>query len=255
MDTKILVYSDLHLEFSDFAPSSAEFDVVVLAGDIGVGTQGVEWAIRSFEDKPVVYICGNHEFYGLDLHGVMRQSKELAAGSNVHFLENDSVCINDVRFVCATLWTDMNLFGDKNEAKTSAERCMNDYHLIRNRDRVLNADDTEAFHFHSRMYLENELIANNDWDGPTVVVTHHAPSGQSLTHRRVSSFLSPAYASDLDSVIEQSGAELWIHGHTHESVDYVIGNTRVFSNPRGYARQRNGIGNHDFNVDCIITVH
>ena len=92
MDTKILVYSDLHLEFSDFAPSSAEFDVVVLAGDIGVGTQGVEWAIRNFEDKPVVYICGNHEFYGLDLHGVMRESRELAAGSNVHFLENESVC-------------------------------------------------------------------------------------------------------------------------------------------------------------------
>ena len=92
MDTKILVYSDLHLEFSDFAPSSAEFDVVVLAGDIGVGTQGVEWAIRNFEDKPVVYICGNHEFYGLNLHGVMRKSRELAAGSNVHFLENESVC-------------------------------------------------------------------------------------------------------------------------------------------------------------------
>lgn len=254
MNAKILVYSDLHLEFADFDASSQSYDIVVLAGDIGCGTQGVEWAIDRFPETPVVYICGNHEFYGFEMSKVWSGLRLLANGSNVHVLENETVVLNGIRFVCATLWTDGNLNGDSHVAHIRGQMMMNDYRVIRNGSNILTVDDTVNLHHESLSYLKSELVEEPVFDYPTVVVTHHAPSAHSLSGRRVDSSLSAFYASHLDNLIIDSQAALWIHGHTHESVDYFIGNTRVLSNPRGYARQKSGNGNAEFKVDCIIEI-
>ncbi len=251
---KILIYSDLHLEFSNYDAPSSGYDVVVLAGDIHLGDQGVRWAKSSFADVPVIYLCGNHEYYRHEVTAVNQAIMQETEGSNIFFCENRTVEIDDVRFVCATLWTDLRSTGDELQLKNLGAYMMNDYRLIKYGDRVLRPDDTQHFHFESRRYLESELNAPSRAGMKTVVVTHHAPSLNSLRYERVNPEFSSFYASSLDDLIMQSQANLWIHGHTHESVDYQIGATRVVSNPRGYARRDNEHGNPNFKAECIISV-
>jgi len=75
----------------------------------------------------------------------------------------------------------------------------------------------------------------SEWRGQkNVVVTHHLPSAKSSDSRYRDSSLNPAYYSHLDEWIEERDIALWVHGHTHVSNDYMIGDTRVVCNPRGY---------------------
>ena len=251
---KILVYSDLHLEFSDFTVPTSGFDAVVLAGDIHVGDRAVRWAHRNFDDVPVIYICGNHEFYGGEIGYVQDRIRAAAFGSNVYFFENESVYIDDVQFICSTLWTDFCVSGNKELNMIQAGRWMNDYRLIELGDRFLEPHDTERMHHASRQFLESELTKSKEKPQKTVVVTHHAPSARSLLCERVSQDSGAAYASSLDMMMIEHSPDLWIHGHTHESVDYQIGETRVLSNPRGYSRIADGWGNRNFKPICIIEV-
>lgn len=103
---KLHVLSDLHLEFAPFVPPSTDADVVVLAGDIHIRTHGVEWAKRTFPDKRVVYVAGNHEYYGKAIPHLTDKLRACAAGSNVSVLDEETVTIDGVRFVGATMWTD-----------------------------------------------------------------------------------------------------------------------------------------------------
>lgn len=249
---KLLVYSDLHLEFSEFSVPNTGYDAVILAGDIHLAEQGVQWAKREFTDVPVIYICGNHEYYHSDIVDVQNRIRTEVAGTNVHFCENETVDIDDTRFVCATLWSDFCIKGNKELAMIQAGMWMNDYRLIKFDEDVLSPQDTARFHRESLMFLENELKTSVEPTKKTVVVTHHAPSARSLRYERVDDELSPAYASELASLMLDTAPQLWIHGHTHESADYQIGDTRVFSNPRGYSRIANGHGNPNFQSICII---
>lgn len=251
---KILLYSDVHLEFSSFEASGCDYDVAILAGDIGVGTQGVEWALTAFNNTPVIYLFGNHEFYHHNLTEVKAAAKELAHGTNVHVLDDDSVEIDGVHFLGSTLWTDFNLYGNTVIAKLMAQMYMNDYRVIEFEDRNLLPDDTESFFHASKKFLVSELMYRLDPDSKKVIATHHAPSRLSLKGERIDDEFAVAYASSMDEFIEQCGAGLWVHGHTHESADYTIGNTRVVSNPRGYSHFPNGTRNSHFIHDCIIEI-
>ena len=251
---KILIYSDIHLEFSHFEVPSSGYDAVVLAGDIGLGSEGAKWAVQSFPDKPVIYICGNHEYYHHSVEEVHDSIRQVVTGSNVHFCENDSVWIDGVRFIAATFWTDFALLGDAVMAKVNAQFGMNDYRMIGYSNRILQADDTQKFHTESRRYLESEFTCDIPAQTKSVVVTHHAPSKRSLKYERINDYASPAYASVADDLVLQSGAQLWIHGHTHEPADYKIGHTRVVSNPRGYSHKISESTNPGFNRLCIIEI-
>jgi hypothetical protein len=83
-----------------------------------------------------------------------------------------------------------------------------------------------------------------------VVVTHHAPSAQSVPPWHAGEILNAAFASPLDELVRASGVPLWIHGHTHFCVDYQIGKTRVFSNQLGYPRETDP----RFNAEAVIEV-
>lgn len=83
-----------------------------------------------------------------------------------------------------------------------------------------------------------------------IIVTHHAPSLRSIPKSYRTDSLSAAYASHLDSFVESSGAKLWIHGHIHTQQDYMIGNTRVICNPRGYPNEPN----EDFIQDLVVDI-
>ena len=135
---KLLVLSDLHLEFAPFVPDPAivqAVDVVVLAGDISNGTKAISWARQAFGSKPVVYVAGNHEFYGFHWIKLLDQLREQAAVHGVHFLECQAATFEGVRFLGATLWTNFELFGParKEQAMREAARCINDFQLIKAR--------------------------------------------------------------------------------------------------------------------------
>jgi predicted phosphodiesterase len=250
---KVHVLSDIHLEFGKWPKAidvnTIDADVSVLAGDIGVGFEGLQWAL-SF-NRPVIYVCGNHEFYGSrPMLGFWRKAREKVAGTNVHLLENDAVVIEGVRFLGATLWTDFSLFGNDHQSEVMQRvQCeMTDYRDIyvttrrasaygemggrsRQGSDPLTAQKVLEMHLASRTFLSGSLAApSQDAWHKTVVVTHHAPSALSLQQERDP--LDPAYASHLDDLVAQ--VDLWIHGHTHIPVNYRVGNGRVVSNPRGY---------------------
>lgn len=233
---RLQVFSDLHLESGGFQPVIKNPDVVVLAGDIHEGTEGVKWAKRTFRDLPAIYILGNHEFYNHRLTDLVPKLKREARGSNIHVLENDVFQWGGYFFLGCTLWTDFNLGpADAGEAMLYAWGEMADYNLIQ-KDRsgaLVHPRDLARIHTRSVKWLERQMSGYNT--SQTIVVTHHAPSPRSIPSYHAGETLSAAFASNLDSLICASRIPLWIHGHTHHNVDYRIGETRIYSNQRGYS--------------------
>ncbi|MBC2713408.1 MAG: metallophosphoesterase [Desulfosarcina sp.] len=231
---KLHVLCDLHIEFGDMVMPDVGADVVILAGDTHVKERGLQWIIDQEFKIPVIYILGNHEFYGDKFPGLIEELKRDAEGTNVHVLENDSVEIEGFRFFGCTLWTDMALFGNRHAACIAAAASMNDYRLIRNSKtyRRLMPNDTAAWHKRSVKKLI-EFLEGSDPE-KSVVVTHHAPSIQSIANPYRNHPITPAFASNLDELILKHQPLLWVHGHIHESFDYRIGKTRIICNPRGY---------------------
>ena len=234
---KLQILSDIHLEFEHFEIPKTDADVVILAGDTGVGTAGLEWVEVSALTKPVIYINGNHEYYRHAHPKLVRKMREMELGPEVHFLEKNECTIGDVRFLGSTLWTDFNLQGNIPLASLDAGSVMNDFKLIRNSSRgysKFHPNDSLVIHRESVYWLEKCLQETTQ---KTVVVTHHAPSIKSIPGQYLGSNLNPAFASDLSELILTYQPDLWIHGHIHSSSNYYIGKTRVICNPRGYPRE------------------
>jgi len=230
---KIAVYSDIHLEFSNFAPPQLDADVIVLAGDIGKGQQGIEWAQEYFE-QPVIYVFGNHEFYKGHFPRTLLKCRKANNSENVFILEQNAMVLKGVRFLGCILWTDFRITADPYSSMQLAEFEMNDYRVIRTGDsyRKLRARDTVGAYHQSLIWLKSQLA--KPFDGRTIVVTHHAPHPDCLNRERYGLHLNGAYASDLSELVMAYQPELWIHGHTHNKVDFQLGATRIISNPRGY---------------------
>jgi DNA repair exonuclease SbcCD nuclease subunit len=190
----------------------------------------------AFQFPHVIYVAGNHEFY----HGRWKASlqhlrDECAKFPNVYFLERDTKIIDDVVFVGGTLWTDMN----KHDPLTlhAVRDMMMDYRMIKNDEKGftnLKPADTVLRHRETLQYIK--LIVDENKDRKCVVVGHHTPSFQSCHEQyRCEYLMNGAYHSDLSEVIlDRPQIKLWTHGHTHHAFDYVIGDTRVVCNPRGY---------------------
>lgn len=252
---KLWILSDLHQEFAklawrpDIVPGH---DVLVLAGDIHASCrQALEYA-RSLTDRPVVFVAGNHEFW-MTKDTMVPIDDNLAEGlafaarhDNLHLLENETVVIGGVRFIGATLWTDFELFGPKNRAACTiaARRNMLDFKYIMAEDPAKNPfgvftpRHARSRHSDSRAFIEAALASSHD--GPTVVVTHHAPHRKSIHPRFAADPLTAAFVSDLAATIEAGRPDLWIHGHVHDPFDYRLGPTRVICNPRGYGNENPG---------------
>ena len=248
---RLRIFSDLHIEFFPFDPPRVNADVVILAGDIHVKDKGLLWALEKFRDIPVIYVLGNHEYYGEALPKQLLKLKQQASGTNIHILENESLEIDNVIFLCCTLWTDFNLFGDSKTAGYEATQYMSDYKRIRVSPmfRKLNVADTASIHRKSVAWLQKK--SKQDRGKKHVVVTHHAPSIKSVPEHFKEDIISAAYASNLDHIVTNSKAELWVHGHMHSQFDYKIGDTRVICNPRGYYPME---PNQNFIPDLIVDV-
>lgn len=274
---KIALASDLHLEFQDINLKNEEgAEVLILSGDIMIAedlhnhkhfeydpyTPGAladlgrrqQTALRfrdflkrcSFQFPHVIYVAGNHEFY----HGRWKASldhlrEECAVFQNVYFLENDIKTIGEHTFIGSTLWTDCNN-GDPLTLHALADM-MNDYRIIRNDEHgysKLRPANTLSRHVKSKQYIKT--IVQGMHDEKFVVVGHHAPTKQSTHPKYKDNYLmNGGYSSDLSEfIMDHPQIKLWTHGHTHDPFDYMVGETRVVCNPRGY-------GGHDPQADLF----
>lgn len=239
---KLYVVSDLHLEFGDFEVPEVAADAVVVAGDLHVGTRGLEWAAKRLPDVPIIYVLGNHEYYKHVMPDLIISIREEARriDERIHVLDRAAVQLDDVVFLGTTLWTDFALGGDQSAGMAIAEQVLTDFWAIRYGldQRELKPADLLRVHERERWWLEETLARYHD--EKVVVVTHHPPSARSVPDFAMEDEWCGVYASHLDRVVEDSGAALWIHGHVHTPADYVAGDTRVLSNPRGYVNRKRG---------------
>jgi predicted phosphodiesterase len=235
---RLQILSDLHLTVAGLEPPRTAADVVVLAGDIARPRQAVAWA-SGFEQR-VLYVPGNHEFYGGSIDGTTAELRELCAGTNVTLLERDEVVLDGVRFLGTTLWTDFRLDGDgaaSDEAMRVAQALIRDFSRIRREaaaPEAFSPADSAALFDRQAAWLKDRLASAHD--GPTVVITHHAPSPRSIHPRFAASPLNAAFVSNGAHLLDGRRACLWIHGHTHDSFDRAENGLRVLCNPRGYAK-------------------
>jgi predicted phosphodiesterase len=242
---RLRILSDLHLEAADFAVPAADADLTILAGDIANGGDGIAWGQVAF-DGPVLYVPGNHEFYDRDYDDARAEMQAAARGSAVTLMEREERILGGVRFLGCTLWTDFALEGEAGFERAMRHRkWLIDFTAIRWGDRTLAPEDTIGFNRQDAAWLAARL--DTRFDGPTVVITHHAPQRGSIAPAFATHPLNPAFVTDLDALMGR--AVLWIHGHTHTAFDYDVRGTRVVCNPRGYPHENTG-----FDPALIVTV-
>lgn len=246
---RIHILSDLHDDIcksalgKEFVIPDTGADVIVVAGDVDgkLSTSGRLLLERTRRElgKPIIVVAGNHDYWRGSVDREIERTRERLQDDGIHILDCDTVTIAGVRFVGATLWTDYQITGHEWQAMHDAAARMNDFKYAKSgtgtvRSR-LTPDRLQALHARHRRYIEGVLA--QPFDGPTVVVTHHALSAKSLMRGAVhvgKDHTDGAYASDLEAVMKNFAPALWIHGHVHSAKDYSIGATRVVSNPRGY---------------------
>ena len=214
---------------------SGEADLVVLAGDIGVRCRGVAWANKTVQCQ-VIYVCGNHEYYQGHIDRTLIKMRD-ATAHHVHVMNNQSLVIDDTRFLVTTAWTDFTSTWDYKAAIRDCAEGMNDFKRIRIGEgyRKLRPVDLIARNIASHEFLATELA--KDFQGKTIVVTHHSPIPEEsgAGHER---HLAAAYYNQWHDLGEQ--ADIWILGHTHHAVDTEILGCRIVSNPKGYPGERTG---------------
>lgn len=245
---KVLVFSDLHLEFGKpftVGPPS-DVDAIVCAGDVldkGI-VPSIEWLSKYAGPKlTVIFVAGNHEFYRAFFgHSITAANALRYRYPNIHFLDDREVVVDDVVFAGATLWTDFRLFNRNPEiAMWAAEKGMNDYRKIAlSKKPFRKFKPIHAFRRHdASMKFLSETLARPE-TRKRVVVTHHAPSPRSISPDFRQDPLSPCYASDCEQFIREAEPDLWIHGHVHKRLDYTLGFTRIVCNARGYPGEATG---------------
>lgn len=238
---KIHLVSDLHLEFGPYlhkAPKGT--DVVIAAGDITTSHNGPFQLREIFGPYvPIIYIAGNHEFYGTIWDNCINDIRQKALDNNVHFLhEGEYVEIDGVTFIGGTLWTNYELYGNREGSMRAALRCMNDFRRI---GKVPENGGTAVYlHPQDTLKMHHRTIGNIatkalQTEGKLVIVSHMAPHPKSIHKKYSGDEVNPYYASDLTQFISDIQPDLWVHGHMHDSFDYMVGEkTRIVCNPRGY---------------------
>lgn len=261
---KIALASDLHLEFKTIElKNTDQADVLILAGDIFVASdfkklyrdtddntvyvpsEAGSRALRykefltncSREFKHVILIMGNHEHYQGNFAETVPTIREAIQDlENIYFLDKQFTMINNVIFYGGTLWTDFN--NDDPITVHTALFGMNDYQVVKNiiKGRYCKFLPADALEDHRAFLTELDKIIKVYPNQPTVIVGHHAPTKQSMHPRYQHEYhMNGCYSTDLTKIIlDNPQIRVWVHGHTHDDFDYMVGTTRVLCNPRGY---------------------
>src|SRR5574343_993472 len=269
---KLQLLSDLHLESSPgFAPEPApDADLLVLAGDIGSYQSGSALPVLDDHDfglgrfsplrgwpVPVLFVPGNHEYDGLDFDEAHARLRETCERLGITWLDRETLTLQGVRFVGTTLWSDFDalgpLAGGPIPGAVPANAPPAGYSAqLKARDKAFRAANyylrKTGTTRHGQPWLaesmREEALACQEWlrqalaqphDGPTVVVTHFAPSLRSADPRYGLTPGTAGFCNALDELLPL--AQLWLHGHLHCPSDYVHAGCHVVANPLGYARK------------------
>jgi len=248
--TIIRIVSDIHLEFipsNDFILEHTENEsekILVLSGDICIASSAKRFRYF-FEDvskrfKTVLIVMGNHEYY----HGnILTAPSKLQEGAldglkNVRLLNNDTFKTDDITFIGTTLWSDYD--NGNPFSMMDCKQGMTDFRIIRHGTlaepwrRKFDPADAIQLHITAKEFIFREAMIAKHEGKKVFVITHNAPSRQSIHPAYKDSPVNGAYVSDLDDEILESGIDVISHGHVHNSFDYHIGHTRVICNPQGY---------------------
>lgn len=253
---RIRYFSDLHVEFQRgfcnvWTPPEMAHDkdtVCVLAGDIDVLKHTPAYADKiAPRFKAVILVLGNHDLWGGTLGRTVEKLRGMIKQPNVYLLENQKVQIDDVEFLGTTLWTDME--GQDPFVMWNAPNKMNDFKKIKVRRgpehyNRMKPIDWVAANLDARIFLRQNI----DKDKLQVVVTHHAPDFACAEgdYHKPSGYY---YNTGMQDLVCNAGT--WIFGHTHHRFDKYLGDTRVLSNPGGYAGIEPVQG---FNLEAYIEV-
>ena len=243
---RVLLVSDLHFEFQQDGGRGLTAlldpaDVLICAGDLS-NSQGVIAALRVLCEKyaHVVYVAGNHEFYDGAIPMVRRQISELATElPQLHYLHNSTCEIDGVEFVGTTLWYQERVV-EQSYPSGRLMRGWSDFSYIRNGRADIFRENEEAMAF-----LEAAVKPSS------IVITHMLPSVKCVHPKYAGVNSNCFFVCNVEPIIQRVQPRLWCHGHTHESIDVKIGETRVLCNPFGYARVET---NRAFRSDCLIEV-
>lgn len=208
-------------------------DIAILSGDIHEGVGALDIVFHLLElGYIVIYVPGNHEYYGHDIDDVNGQWQNIANSlDNFYFLHNEVVTVQGVNFIGTPLWTDIGEpnvkkeidFFDRNIARRSG-----DFYDIKK----FKPEDMRGRHFEAVQFLEKSLSRSTPHKN--IVITHYLPSYRSVAKRFKNVRSTILYASELNHLVKKYQPSLWFHGHTHDDCDYYEGDTRVFCKPIGY---------------------
>jgi len=198
---KIQIISDLHLEFGDSQPKFNNADLVILAGDIHIGTKGIEWILETIPNIPVIYVLGNHEYYKGTYPKTLKSIEARANNTNVHVLEKKSIEIDNIKFHGATLWTDFSLYGSPSYYGSLCQTQMNDYKKIRTEPNYSKLRSRDVYDINHSLITWLEQSLKESTSETNIVITHHAPSPKSLPNGSQKDPISCAYASNHESTI------------------------------------------------------
>ena len=261
--TRIWTFSDVHDDYHPWRPPDPPppHDVLVIAGDHGecLTERVLPSLAYAFRNRPLIYVPGNHDFWRCRIEGELECARALCAELGITLLaEGERAVFDGVRFVGATLWSDYRIRGSSPVAKATAIHTMLDHKRISRSGGRWRPQDAEFAHVTQRRRIEDVLATR--FDGPTVVVTHHAPHPSMLRYGEATDWLDGSYASDLSEILHGDHAPaVWISGHTHVQRDERVGGTRLVSNPRGYVEVLRGglemkVENPDFDPSFVVEV-
>ena len=255
----IQLLSDLHLEEnSAFQPQRAPgADVLVLAGDIGSYQGGSALSALGDEDfglgrfadwpVPVIVVPGNHEYDTLDFDATHARLRATCERLGLIWLERETIVLHGVRFVGTTLWADFDALAPRGPTASLADQLQARHKAFRAADYYLRIAATTrgGAPFLAEQIREHALVCQawlraalaEPFDGPTVIVTHFAPSLRSADPRYGLRPGTAGFCNALDELLPL--ADLWLHGHLHCAIDWRddSGRCRVVANPLGYEKK------------------
>ena len=270
---RILYFSDIHIEayahqtriyspWTDLYPLEVgpdvskwigEIDLVILAGDIGLGDPLSDLSallyaeqLAHFLEVPVVFVPGNHEYYGTEFF-VARQAMLATRRSGVTVLDRQAATFefasSSLRIFGATLWTDYSLLGNMAGAMDLARRSISDHRRIAMAGgRAFLPEDAADEHRVSRRWLADSLAEPPA--AKTIIVTHHVPHPSVGNPRfKAQDELSPAFQSDCSDLVDaasHAGVSAWIFGHHHACIDREVSGLRLLSAQLGFPREETG---------------
>jgi predicted phosphodiesterase len=250
---KVAIASDWHREFyqSFEITLDGDTDMMIVAGDVHPDSDKVAELLFDLR-IPVVFVAGNHDYYGSIFEETLAKMRKRFANTNVEFLEKDSFEFGNFRFFGATLWSEYltenqkRMLADKPDRLAEMRKInmnyalhsMNDFNLIRTSTTgYLVNPEFFLNEFYATQTALNEFLAV-ETNKKNIIVTHNAPTYATTNPIYQNSKLNPAFHNDMDDVIKNNKIELWVHGHTHFDADMYLHGTRIVSNQFGYPREK-----------------